>query len=247
MGLLTAQDAGGAGFTAIDGDLTIRDLYSADILAVLYFCVPGWYVPGCLTAITGDLIVKHNAAETTADIDAMEAAVTVGGSVIHCGNADDDPCPEDTLTINLCAKTVDCANPPVGEWACDVDGAAATVAYTPEGATFHVQLAGTAPSDGVDYDLVYYPDPYPGNGLICLGSATSDGTTGAITIPWTSNDIGEDLPIPSDTAPLGGAKLMLLPSAVVDCDGHATTGWSCDALFGASDATDIITYTYTGP
>jgi hypothetical protein len=92
VGLLSAA---GAGFTAIDGDLTITELYTADPLAILYLCVPAWNTPGCLASITGDLIIKNNPNETTASIDDMAAAVTVGGSVIHCANADDSACDSD--------------------------------------------------------------------------------------------------------------------------------------------------------
>jgi hypothetical protein len=89
VGLLSAISGGGAGFTAIDGDLTITALSMPDPLGAL------WGFPGHLASITGDLIIMHNPNETTADIDLMAAAVTVGGSVIHCDNADDSACDSD--------------------------------------------------------------------------------------------------------------------------------------------------------
>lgn len=236
----------GVGFETIDGDLIITNLDSTDVLQVLYKNIYAWFLPGNLQAITGDLIVINNANETTADIDAMAAEVTVGGSVIHCGNADDDPC--NALTINLCSKTIACATPPEPptEWACD--GAnEATVTYTPEGPTLDVRLSGTVPLLDEDYTLIYYPDPWAvANGnLICLGSAISDATTGAITIPWTSTAIGEDLPIQADENT--EAKLFLLPTANVNCTG-LTINWSgdiCSSMFEVALATDRITYTYT--
>jgi hypothetical protein len=91
VGLLTPPSGGGAGFVTIDGDLTITDLYTADPLGLLYGCYPV-FAPGCLSSITGDLIIMNNPNETTEDIDAMAAAVSVGGEVIHCGNADDTAC-----------------------------------------------------------------------------------------------------------------------------------------------------------
>ncbi len=247
MGLLSAPPAGG-GFTTIDGNLTITSLSWADALGVLYGCHPQYNAPGCLGTITGDLTVTNNANTSTTNIEAMAAGVVVGGSVTHCSNADDDPCPEDISTVNLCEKSADCATPPdEGEWACDEGGDSATVAYTPEGATLKVQVSGTVPLLDEDYTLIYYPDPWAvANGnLICLASDTSDATTGAIAIPWTSADIGEDLPIPADDNT--EAKILLLPTANVNC-GTKTISWSgdiCSSLWEVAYATDRITYTYT--
>ncbi len=259
MNILTGPLGGGMGITRIDGDLTITGLFTtgegANPLGLLYGCYPVW-APGCLTEITGDLVIKNNVGIETAEIDAMLAVVTVNGSVTNCSNADDGLCPE--YSINLCDKSIDCNDPPPltdppTEWTCDEDGAAATVLYTPAAGVlgvFEVELSGTAPSTGADYTLVYYPDPYPGLGLICLGSATSDASTGEITIPRTATYIGQDLPLPTDSTPLGAAKMMLLPTADVTCQAYpgdpasTTNGWTCDALFGASDATDIFTYDF---
>jgi|GEM_PF-6649144 len=241
-GLLSPAPAGG-GFATIDGDLTITNLDSLP-LALLYGCGAGG-APGCLAAITGDLVVTGCQYETTMSIGTMAALVAVGGSVVHCDNADDDPC--NALTVNLCSKSVACATPPEppAEWACD--GAnEATVFYTPEGPTLDVRVSGTVPLLDEGYTLIYYPDPWAvANGnLICLGSATSDATTGAISIPWTSNDIGEDLPIPADENT--EAKLFLLPTANVNCTA-LTISWGgniCSSMFEVALATDRITYTY---
>jgi len=88
IGLVTPAASGGAGFETIDGNLTIANL-AAFPLVGLFGCGGG---AGCLQAITGDLVVTGCPYQTTASIEAMAAAVTVGGDVIHCGNADDAPC-----------------------------------------------------------------------------------------------------------------------------------------------------------
>lgn len=102
IGLVTSATLGGGGFTTIDGDLTITGLQSpfypdpqALPLGTLYGCVPQFNAPGCLSLVTGDLIIKNNPYVTTAEIEDMAAAVTPGGSLIHCGNFDDAICEEE--------------------------------------------------------------------------------------------------------------------------------------------------------
>lgn len=147
-------------------------------------------------------------------------------------------------TIQMCAKTTDCNNPPAPptEWLCDEGPLGAIVSYTPAGPTLDIDLQGAVGVPDQDYTLIYYPDPYPASGLVCLGSGHSDATTGVILIS-SSNSIGYDLPIEGD--PLSpGAKLMLVDSANVDCTGQTMTGWGCNGLFEVALATDLISYTY---
>ncbi len=407
MGLLST-----GGFTSIAGDLSITGLFmppshdpEANPLGLLYGCTsPG--APGCLTSITGDLIINGNASIEVAEINAMLDVVTVDGNVIHCSNADDeicdtdedgytddidncpeianpgqedtdldgvgddcdncpadpnndvdedgicgdvdscpadpdndidedgicgdidncpevanpgqedtdldgvgddcdscpadpdndvdedgicgniDNCPDDAnpgqedtdldgvadacdncpavansgqedtdadgigdscpplQTINLCEKSADCiANP--AEWACDPDAETVTVTYTPAGPTLDVQVTGTVPFALTNYTLVYYPDPWPGTGMICLGSALS-GSDQTIAIT-ASNALAQDLPLSGDlNSP--NAKLWLLPSNTITGCGGNIIGWPCSSImFEATAATDFMTYTYIAP
>jgi hypothetical protein len=74
-----------------------------------------------------------------------------------------------------------------------------------------------------DYTLIYYPDPWPGNGLICLGSGTS-GQNGNVHIR-NSIDTG-DLPTEEDENYACGAKIWLVLSEDVNCPDARMAGWS---------------------
>ncbi len=74
-----------------------------------------------------------------------------------------------------------------------------------------------------DYTLIYYPDPWPGNGLICLGAGNSN-KAGNINIEGNA-DIGTSLPaakIDANFNPISpsgavGAKIWLVQTEDVDC------------------------------
>jgi len=72
-----------------------------------------------------------------------------------------------------------------------------------------------------NYTLIYYPDPWPGNGLICLGSGVVD-EYGNIHIQGYADT--DDLPIETDTN--SGAKIWLVLSDDVDCDNAKMAGWN---------------------
>ena len=117
-------------------------------------------------------------------------------------------------TIDLCQKSV-CLDPPEeGEWPCDEEGAGAVLAYSPEGPVFQFQVQGVVPQVGTDYTLIYYPDPWPGTGLLCLGTTTSDADTGEVALEGAAF-IGQDLPICCDENCPEGAKIWLVPSGQV--------------------------------
>jgi len=88
--LVTPVGDGGSGFTSIDGELTIMSLSDAPLEQLYYYFPPD--SSGALQSITGDLVITDNPGVTQASIDDMVSNVTVVGSVIHCNNADDDPC-----------------------------------------------------------------------------------------------------------------------------------------------------------
>lgn len=118
--------------------------------------------------------------------------------------------------------------------------------YAPE---FNFDFKGKGLTPNVDYTLIYYPDPWPGNGLVCLGSGTTEvdkkGKVKDLKIKGAM-DTG-DLPYDFDdnyynSSP--GAKIWLVLSADVDCDAQAMTGWNpAEYLFEYNP----IVYTETAP
>jgi len=78
---------------------------------------------------------------------------------------------------------------------------------------------------GTEYTLIYYPDPWPGTGLICLGTGTVD-EFGDVHIMGSV-----------DTGDLTDAKIWLVLSDDVD---SVMTGWNpTEYLFEY----DLITFT----
>lgn len=105
------------------------------------------------------------------------------------------------------------------------DGPHGYLTYNTKGPTFDYEFDGTAPLKGKDYDLIYYPDPWPGTGLIVIDSGHSDSGTGDISFAG-SIDLGTDLPIAADANYPGGAKIWLVLSN--DNDGTKMTAWNPD-------------------
>jgi hypothetical protein len=107
-------------------------------------------------------------------------------------------------------------------WEIVEDGAWAKMKYKVAGPEFNFVFNGHALVPGEDYTLIYYPDPWPGMGLICLGSdrANRDGNIHIAE----SVDTG-DMPAPEDEN-IDGAKIWLVLSADVDCDEAEMVGWS---------------------
>ena len=129
--------------------------------------------------------------------------------------------------------------PPGIPWEIVEDGAWGKMTYPLEGPTFKFVFNGHGLEPKTDYTLIYYPDPWPGTGLICLGSATSNG--GGNVHIMGSPDIDGDLPIEgdlnnpddpghaaciTDSTCIEGAKIWLVLSSDVDCEGHVMIGWN---------------------
>ena len=114
------------------------------------------------------------------------------------------------------------------EWVIVDDGAWGKMKYNQSGETFDFVFNGHGLVYETEYTLIYYPDPWDGSGLICLGSGTVN-EEGDIHIA-ESVEI-EFLPIEGDeNAP--GAKIWLVLTSDVDCGdldnlGYMT-GWSPD-------------------
>ena len=95
--------------------------------------------------------------------------------------------------------------------------------YNLIGDTFRFSFQGKRLIPDTDYALIYYPDGWPGTGLICLGSSTSN-PNGNVQIRG-SVEILTGLPAPYDknynpVEPSGasGAKIWLVPAADVKCE-----------------------------
>ena len=123
------------------------------------------------------------------------------------------------------------------DWTIVDDGAWGKMKYNLSGESFDFVFNGHELEPGLDYTLIYYPDPWPGNNLICLGAGTvcEDGN---IHIK-NSVETG-DLPIESDTN--DGAKIWLVLTDDVDCENNTMTGWNgTEYLFEGA----LITFDYT--
>lgn len=108
-------------------------------------------------------------------------------------------------------------------------GAWGKMKYNLSGPEFKFVFNGHGLEPGEDYCLIYYPDPWPGNGLICLGEGTAN-MGGNVHIAGSVDPNG-DLPIPSDIPePLpaqDGAKIWLVLSDDVDCvNKHFKNVWN---------------------
>jgi len=104
-------------------------------------------------------------------------------------------------------------------WEINTDGAWGKLKYDLSGSTFNFLFNGHGLEPDTDYTLIYYPDPWPGSGLINLGTATAN-EGGNIHIRG-SVDTG-DLPIDADEN--DGAKIWLVLSS--DVGEGEMVGWN---------------------
>jgi hypothetical protein len=148
-----------------------------------------------------------------------------------CGITYDDTCD----TLNLVTKDPD-------TWDIIPDGACGKLEFDPSACEFNFKFYGCGLEPGQCYTLIYYPDPWPGAGLICLGSGVAN-PYGGIKI-YGSVDTG-DLPAPGDLNGPDGAKIWLVLSDDVDCGTPSMmSGWNpTQYLFEET----LITYTETYP
>lgn len=112
-----------------------------------------------------------------------------------------------------------------GPWDIVEGGMWGKMKYNLSGPTFDFVFNGHGLPIGQEYTLIYYPDPWPAIGLICLGSGVVtacdeeedcvDDGSGNIHIKG-SVDTG-DLPNEFDENSQDGAKIFLVPSGDVQC------------------------------
>src|SRR5665648_471967 len=102
-------------------------------------------------------------------------------------------------------------------------GAWGKMKYNLSGEMFEFVFNGHGLEAGYDYTLIYYPDPWPGNGLICLGSGTAN-KGGEVHIAESYEGI-DFLPVVLDDNFQEGAKIWLVLTSDIEC-GASMTGWN---------------------
>jgi len=108
-------------------------------------------------------------------------------------------------------------------WEIVEDGAWGKMKYNQYGPNFNFVFNGHRLEPGYDYTLIYYPDPWPGEGLVCIGEGTAD-IDGNVHIQG-SVDTG-DMPSMDDENFEAGAKIWLVLSDDVDCIAANMIGWN---------------------
>jgi len=116
------------------------------------------------------------------------------------------------------------------DWSIVDGGAWGKMKYNLSGDEFDFVFNGHGLEPGLEYTLIYYPDPWPGAGLICLGSGTVN-EEGDIHIAESE-----------DTGSLEDAKIWLVLSDDVDCENAEMTGWTPEEYLFEDD---VITFDYT--
>lgn len=111
------------------------------------------------------------------------------------------------------------------DWNIVEGGAWGKMKYNLSGSTFDFVFNGHSLAIGQDYTLIYYPDPWPGDGLICLGSGiTNEG--GNVHIQGSA-DTGD---LPNQDVDINeGAKIWLVLSDDVNCQGAKMVDWDASA------------------
>jgi len=118
-------------------------------------------------------------------------------------------------------------------WDINTDGAWGKLKYSLTGATFAFHFNGHGLEPLTEYALIYYPDPWPGTGLIVFGTAIAN-EDGNILIKGSAEI--SDLPIDEDEN--DGAKIWLVLYS--DVGEGEMAGWNPgEYLFEY----DLITFT----
>ena len=110
-----------------------------------------------------------------------------------------------------------------GTWEVIEGGAWGKMKYNLSGSTFDFVFNGHDLEPGYSYTLIYYPDPWPGQNLICLGEGTANG--GGNVHIMGSAETG-DLPAEDDQNFPDGAKIWLVLSTDVDCGARLMILWN---------------------
>ncbi len=124
---------------------------------------------------------------------------------------------------------------PSDDWAVvGTGGAWGFLDYRPQGTVFKFLFVGKKLEPGFNYTLIYYPDPWPGNDLICLGSGTAN-ELGKVKIVGKGDPANPFYAEPQSTGNLPadydanveyGAKIWLVLSDDVDFANQTMIGWN---------------------
>ena len=106
-------------------------------------------------------------------------------------------------------------------WDVISNGSWGKMKYGLSGEEFEFVFNGHNLTSGQNYTLIYYPDPWPGEGLICLGNGTAN-EEGNVHIA-ESVDTGN---LPSEDDENECAKIWLVLSSDVDCENSKMIGWN---------------------
>lgn len=112
-------------------------------------------------------------------------------------------------------------------WEIVENGAWGKMKYNLEGATFDFVFNGHNLTPDLSYTLIYYPDPWPGNGLICLGTEMAN------------DECNVHIKGSIDTGDMLDAKIWLVLSSDVDCENAKMIGWNPTAYLFEYD---LITF-----
>jgi len=109
------------------------------------------------------------------------------------------------------------------------DDIGGTLTYNTSGSTFDYNFAGKVPQVSTGYCLIYYADPWPGDGMthntgMDIECKASDGS-GDLTLAGNA-ELNTDLPNLDDQNHPGGAKLQVVLESDYDKSSHKMTGWN---------------------
>ena len=94
--------------------------------------------------------------------------------------------------------------------------------YRLSGSMFDFVFNGHELTPGQSYTLIYYPDPWPGQGLICLGTNQANEDANVHIKGFVETG---DLPADYDDN-TEGAKIWLVLTDDVNCDEAKMVGWN---------------------
>lgn len=136
-------------------------------------------------------------------------------------------------------------------WEIEEDGAWGKMKYNLSGSTFDFVFNGHGLDADVSYTLIYYPDPWPGTGMIALGTGTADeygdvhimGSVNTGDLP-TEDDYNHPDNINNDPDDLDNAKIWLVVATHISGTPLQMTTWDpTNILFEY----DRITFDDTDP
>ena len=104
---------------------------------------------------------------------------------------------------------------------------AGTLTYEVKNPTFDYEFTAKGLQPGVEYDLIYYADPWPGNNPGALLGAATTNAAGEIVMA-DSVELNSDLPATGDANSPHGAKIWLVPATDYDEAALKMVAWNPD-------------------